>query len=371
MSTDITAPYSPQALQTVKQAHRQEFYAEAIINETPRRLVVSDGTLTFSEDYTPRISGSLTCGNNLDAAALEAIDPRGRALVNVYAGYTYPGGTDDVQQLAQLWLDVRGAQQPGDVLELTGNSAEIAAHECKWLLPAQVKSFVDLVRAIEWLLEYATAAPVQLMHELGTGYRADLVGAVALEPGLNMWEVAGGLATTAGLTLYCDSQGRWILEPPASGYGQTAAFLTPGPTSPVSKIDDVLSRQNYFDAAIITYKWKDANGDQEIRGTWAPPAATGQLAGAGCKTFETERPGPISQGNANEAARLAVVQLSTRGDSYVIEAAAHYWLRPGMTVQIQKADGGLVRHVVKVVQFKLGAGAMTVTTREPTNLGVA
>jgi hypothetical protein len=130
----------------------------------------------------------------------------------------------------------------------------------------------------------------------------------------------------------------------------------------------VLSRDDYADAAIVRFKWKDAGGDKEVVGTWAPPAGP-YGTGAGCKVFETERPGPATQGTANEAARLAVVQLSTRGNKYVIEAAAHYWLRPGAAVQLMTAEGEVIRHICKTVTFNVAGGSMTVTTREPNNLG--
>jgi hypothetical protein len=122
----------------------------------------------------------------------------------------------------------------------------------------------------------------------------------------------------------------------------------------------------YYTAAVLHYQWKDAAGtDREIFGTWAPPGDA-RGPGAGHKVFTADRDVQTDQYSADEAARLTVAQLSTRGESYIIEAVAAYWIRPGHTVSIGAAD---VRHIVKSVRFDLGAGTMLITTREPSNLG--
>jgi len=336
--------------------------------------------VTFSEDYSPRASGSLSCAGELTAAQLEALDPRGAGVaVNVYAGYVTPGKAPDVQRLAALRLLDRGRRQPGDVLELVLASAEASTHEVKWAQPALVRSWPGVLQAVTWLVSYAAGTTVTVRSQIGLGYRPDLTAAVALTPGLSMWDAAAALAASAALQLYVDSAGEWRLEPLPSVAGDTAAYLVPGAGSPVHKADDVLTRNGYFEAAVITFKWDDASGPRETVGIWTPPARpsgigdgtndAGTLAGAGYRTFTTERPGPMSQSSANEAARLAVLNLSTRGNSYVIEAVAHYWLRPGATVQILAAGGAVLRHLVKTVSFNLAGGSMTVTTREPNNLG--
>jgi hypothetical protein len=367
--TDVTAPYALDSLELVRRSHRQEFRAEAITAAAGTvALQVSGGTLTFSEDYSPRAQGSLSCAT-VTASQLAALDPRAGVPVRIYAGYVVPGKADDVQLLAELRLADRATQQPGDVLELVLASAESLTHEVKWAQPAQVKAFGSVQDAVTWLVSYAAGAAVTIQHALPAAYRNDLTGAVSLTPGLSMWEAAYSLAAAAALQLYVDSTGAWRLEPLPSVAGETAAFLLPGAGSPLSKATDVLSRDGYYEAAVITFKWKDASGAKETVGIWAPTPGTGQEAGAGHRTFTAERPGPMAQGSANEAARLAVQQLSTRGNSYTLEAVAHYWLRPGHTVQIQAANGDVLRHLVKTVSFNLAEGSMTVTTREPSNLG--
>ena len=366
----ITAPYDARALETVKATHRQEFYAEATTAAgVTHRLQVSDATVSFSEDYSPRVQAVMSCANNLAPAVLAELDPRAGLVLGLYAGYIYPGAESDVQLLAELVASTRGASQPGDVLELVGASAEVRAHEVKWLQAAQVKTFAGVVEAVQWLADYSLAPAVaELVATVPAGYRPDLVAAVALEPGLALWDVMHALSASAGLVLYVDAAGVWRLEPPATVLGETAAYLVPGPNAAVTKLDDVLSRDGYAEAALIRFKWKDANGDKEILGTWAP-TVPGLAYGAGCKVWESERPGPITQSAANEAARLAIVQLSTRGNAYVIEATAHYWLRPGMAVQLVNAEGEVIRHICKTVTFNVAAGSMAVTTREPNNLG--
>ncbi|WIF20479.1 minor tail protein [Arthrobacter phage Berka] len=365
----ITAPYELGALETVKHTHRQDFYAEVTLPSGVVRLNVSDAELTLSEDYSPRASASLSCANSLTAAQLSELDPRDKLAVSLYAGYAAPGLAPDVQLLQELQVSHRGVQQPGDALELLADSEEIRAIECLWLQAEQTKSFAGLVEALEWLIGYAVAPAVPVLQAaVGKLYRPDLVSAVVLEPGLALWDVAHSLAASADLMLYVDTQGTWRLERPATKYGETAAYLTLGPDTPVTNMDEILSRDGYYDAAVIVYTWKSGGNDVSLRGTWAPPA--GALgAGAGCRTFKTERPGPITQSAANEAARLAIKNLSTRGASYTVDATAHYWLRPGMSVQLTRYDGTVERHICKTVRFNLAAGSMTVTTREPNNLG--
>jgi hypothetical protein len=367
--TAITAPFQLEALETVKNTHRQEFYADVTTASGTVRLNVSDAEITFSEDYSPRLQGSVTCANTLDAAGLAEFDPRHDLPVQLYAGYVRPGSAPDVQLVATALASHRGCQQPGDSLELIIAGGEVRAHEVKWLQADQVKSFNGVLEAVQWLVGYACyPASAVVKATVPLIYRSDLVSAVSLETGTAIWDIAYSLAASAGLSLYVDSEGAWRLEPPASKYGETAAYLTLGPSTPVTNMEDVLSRDGYYEDAVIKYAWKDVTGDKSMLGIWAP--AAGALGvGAGCKTFVTERPGPITQSAANTAARLAIKELSTRGASYEVTATAHYWLRPGMSVQLTTAAGDYVRHIAKTVKFNFGAGTMTVATREPSNLG--
>ena len=368
--TELTAPYQAQALETVRQSHRQEVTATLTpATGEPLQLVVNSGSVTFSEDWSPHAQVELSCVGGQSVADLLRMDPRLSPLLEVKAGYVYPGQSADVQLLATTHLVERRVVTPGDTLELVAASAEHLAQDVVWMEADQVKSFQGVLEATQWLLTYAGAGEVDAT-QVSQNYRPDLVAAVALKQGSSVWSVVLHIATAAGLWLYVAADGTWQLAPKVHLAGQTTAWLAQGGGgSLVYKADDVLSRNGYYTAAIVRYAWEDANGSQEIVGTWAPTPAAGALRGSGQKTLVLDRQGSISQYWADEAARLVVENVSTRGDSYLLEAVACYWLRPGHTVQVDLANGSTARHIVKQVVLHLGNGSMTVTTREPSNLG--
>lgn len=369
--TDITAPYDAQALETIRTSHRQRvtatFYPKV---GDPLELVVNDGNVTLSEAWSPHAQVSLSCAGGLSAAQLASLDPRQAPKVEVHAGYVYPGGADDVQLLTTAVLAERRVVQPGDNLELEANSAEMLAQDVIWLEATQTRSYPGVAEAIDALLDYAGAGTLNLYHDMGKAYRSDLTSAVELERGASVWEIIYHLASQADRWLRVGPDGTWHCTARATKASTTSVYLaTSGTGSIVTRADDVLSRNGYYSAAMITYSWKNSSGvEQLITGTWAPPAAAG-MKGAGQKTLVLERKGRATQSGADNMAKATVRNMSTRGASYQVDAVAAYWLRPGHTVQVTLANGTTARHICKQVVFHLGSGSMTVTTREPSNLG--
>lgn len=361
----ITSPYQPAAMEVLASTHRQRIYARVTSGPTTAVVEISAGTVSFSEDWSPHQQFSLT--SPALAEVLAVTDPRQPTMVEVLAGYELPGYGEDVQVLATGHVREDGTEQPGDGLDLSCTSDELRTMDALWMLARQTKSFPGVVEALEYLLDYASPVPGRKFSQsIGYQYRPDLVAAVALEPGKPVWEQIYAIALAAGLWVYVDSSGAWQLQPRPAAAGEAAAILREGPGSLVKKIRHTRSLEPYFTAALLRYTWKDGAGaDQEIFGTWAPPPGS-RAVGAGQKTFFAERNVQTDQYSADEAARLTVASLSTRGDSYSIDAVAAYWLRPGHTVSI--GDTG-IRHIVKTVSFNLGAGTMTLATREPSNLG--
>jgi hypothetical protein len=361
----ITAPYLPDAMEVLKRSHRQKVSARITVGAAVQEVEISDGTVSFSEDWSPHQQFTITSPALAEAVALS--DPRQVATIEVLAGYVYPGIGDDVQVLATGHIRSDQTDQPGDSLVVTCASEEQRSIDTKWLLSRQVKSFAGVREALEYLIDYACPTPGQTVRStVGAGYRPDLVAAVALEPGRPLWEQIYAIALAAGFWIYVDSSGVWQLQARPAVAGEAAAILREGPGSLVKKIKHSRDLDDYATAAVLRYRWKDAGGaDREIFGTWAPPSGT-RAAGAGQKTFYAERSTQTDQYGADEAARLTVAALSTRGDSYAVDAIAAYWIRPGQTVSLTEDD---VRHIVKTVAFNLGEGTMTITTREPSNLG--
>lgn len=361
----ITAPYQAQAQDVLTKTHRQRAYARITTGGTSQLVEISEGSVALSEDWSPHQKFSVT--SPALAELLAAADPRQATRIEVLAGYVYPGaGGEDVQVLATGHIRSGSNDTPGDAHAMDCASDELRTLDNKWMGARQTKSFPGVLEAITWLLDYACPTPQTITASIGAGHRPDLVAAVALEPGQPLWNQLYSIALAAGLWIYVDSSGTWQLEPRPTAAGEAAVLLRQGPTSLVKKITHRQDLDPYYTAAVLHYKWKDAAGvDREIFGTWAPPADARGI-GAGHKVFSATREVQTDQFSADEAARLTVAQLSTRGDSYTIEAVAAYWLRPGHTVAI--GDAG-IRHIVKTVTFDLGAGTMTLATREPSNLG--
>jgi hypothetical protein len=365
MLLPITAPYRADAMDVLGRTHRQVASARITSGATVTEVGISDGTVSFSEDWTPHQKFTVT--SPALSAVLAAADPRTASKIEVLAGYVYAGaGGEDVQVLATGHIRKGSNDQPGDAHAMDCVSEEMRTQDSLWMGTRQTKSFAGVLEAITWMLDYACPTPQTITTTMRPAYRADLVTAVAMEPGKPLWDQIYAITLAAGLWVYVDSTGAWRMEPRATAASESAAVLREGPASLVKKITHTQDLDPYYTAAILQYKWKDSGGvDREIFGTWAPPPGSKGI-GAGQKVFQATRDVQSSQFDANEAARLTVQQLSTRGDSYVVEAVAAYWIRPGHTVSIGTED---IRHIVKTISFDLGAGTMTLTTREPTNLG--
>ncbi|AYN57562.1 minor tail protein [Arthrobacter phage Corgi] len=364
--------YQDRALDIVKQTHRQDAAGQLeVLGAAPETLavVLRDPVVTFAEDWAPYVQVSADGVAPVDAAELAKIDPRQAVQLEVKAGYVYDDGEADVQRLALVHLRSRRAVLPDGNMPLVGESAERLAQDAKWLPATITKTFPGVLEAMKFMVNYAQGhTDAVWITTVEPGWRPDLVTSVVLEQGTELWEPLAALALSAGLRLWADEDGAWNLAPKTTLAGVTAAFLKQGPNTTVKKVEDVLSREGWYNAAALTYQWKDAQGvEKSVVGTWSPAAPAGLDAGAGCRTYAADRPGPVSQWQANENARLTVANLSSRGWSYVVDSVAMYWLRPGMTVQVDLANGTTARHIVRRVAFQVAEGTMTVTTREPSN----
>lgn len=362
----ITAPYQAQAQEVLTRTHRQRVYARITSGATVQQLEISDGSVALSEDWSPHQKFTVT--SPALAALVAVADPRQPVKIEVLAGYVYPaGGGEDVHVLATGHIRSGTQDTPGDGHTMECASDELRTLDNKWMGPRQTKSYAGVLEAITWLVGHACPTPQTIEASIGMAHRADLVAAVVLEPGKPLWDQIYAISLAAGLWVYVDTTGTWRLEPRPTAATEAAVLLRTGPNSLVKKSGHSQDLEPYYTAAVLQYAWKDAGGaDREIFGTWAPTPGPGQDIGAGHKVFYASRAVQTDQFSADEAARLTVAQLSTRGDSYTIEAVAAYWLRPGHTAAI--GDAG-IRHIVKTVTFDLGAGTMTLATREPSNLG--
>lgn len=354
-------PYLPATPDLIRGSHDQRTVLTISDGVKTWTMGALSGTLTLSEDWSPFGQFTATVANTFTPEDLAALDPRKKLTVTLSAGYVHPDGTADLHPVFTGQLDGRLGKQPAGILDLRASTAETLAQEARWLAAATWKTFAGVTEALEWLAGYATGAAVTMASSVGYLYRPDLVASIPLAPGQQVWDVMASIALSAGVRLYVDVNGAWTMAPKATTAATTATYLSTGNGGIVDTADDELSRDGYYGAAVLTYQWRDAASvDHTMIGTYGAP---------GAKTFTDTLPTPVTQSQANAAAQATVANLSTRGDSYTCTAVAVYWLRPGDTVEVTLADGTTARHIVKAVTFQYTAGTMTVTTREPTNLG--
>jgi hypothetical protein len=353
------APYLSDSFALVKRSHEQRVTLTLTDGTDTWVTPLLGGDLTLSEDWSPRAQLSAVVPNIFTLAQLSAIDPRtGTAMATVDAGYVHPDGTVDVHTLFTGNLRERRLTRPANQIALEAASAEAVAQDSGWLATDLFKSFAGVTEAIEWFASYATGDTVTVTSSVGTGYRSDLTGSLPVAPGKPVWDFMADLALAADLALFVDSEGTWTLAPkPSEASGTDVTELAGN----VSESDDVLSRNGYCSAAVLEYSWRDAMSvEHTIYGRY------GTLPG---RVYSAKLEAATTQAAADAAAQATVRNLSTRGNSYVCTSVAMYWVRPGSTVRVTLADGTDTVHLVKQVVFHLVAGTMTVTTREPTNLG--
>lgn len=352
-----TAPYLPAAADLIKTSHEQRVVLELTAGTTTWTSTLLSGELALSEDWSPRATLNAVIPNIFTPAELAAIDPRNSTVrATVTAGYVHPDGTVDVAPLFTGHLRERRVTRPSNVVQLEAASDEALAQDAGWLATDQFKSFAGVTEALEWFASYATGTTVTIDSSVGTAYRADLTSSIPVKPGAQVWEFMADLALAANVRLFVDVDGFWKITAKATAASTEVTVL-----DTVSESEDVMARNGYYSAAVLTYQWRDALGaDQTIIGRY------GTLPG---RVYTARLETAITQTAANTAAQDTVRNLSTRGDSYVATDVAAYWLRPASTVRIMLADGSTVDHLTKQVVFHLSAGTMTVTTRQPSNLG--
>ena len=353
-----TAPYLPAAADLIKTSHEQRVVLELTDGTSTWTTTLLSGELQLSEDWSPRATLNAVIPNIFTAAELAAIDPRNHTVrATVTAGYVHPNGTVDIAPLFTGHLRERRVSRPSNQVQIEACSDEALAQDAGWLSTDQFKSFAGVTEALEFFASYATGDTITIDSSVGTAYRADLTASIPVKPGAQVWEFMADLTLAANVRLFVDVDGFWKITAKATEASTTDVTVL----DRASESEDVLSRTGYYSAAVLTYEWRDAGGtDHTIIGRY------GTLPG---RVYTARLETAITQLAANTAAQDTVRNLSTRGDSYVATDVAAYWLRPASTVRISLADGSTVDHLAKQVVFHLANSTMTVTTRQPSNLG--
>ena len=363
----LVSPYAEKAPQLLTGSLRHKWSATITTPAGTTNLAIESGSITFDESWSPHMQGKIRTVTGTNA---ELMDPRGNALVEVQAGYIYPGGEKDIHALASGVLTERPFDRATGTLNLAFESGETKALDSRFVGGGTiVPPWAGVKEFIEWCIRYADpGATIVWADWVGQYYRPDLVADANISPARNMWEIIEDAALRIGMWVRADAAGNWIISKKASVYGQPAHIITNGLNGTVEEMTETLTRRDWYQEVCLAYVWKDKASGEEITAfgmTRRGYPTTPLTDGAGRKVYFEQRPGPIpNQTAANYAAYIMLRNLNTRGARYEITAHSAYWLRPGMTVTVSPDGLTQTREIVQSVTFNTD-GFMTLTTRRP------
>lgn len=371
----LTDPYFPDVDDRIRQSVEHVYSATAYpVTGSPIRLDVEDLNITFDESWTPHIQADITATVPNDQATLDRIDPRLNCRVTISLGYVYDGRVSDVHEVADLHIRTREVLRPTNKLRLTASSDEARAMDAK----RRSTDAAPPKSGINEIVAYAAGKAVspdtaEIVSDFNPGYGVNSFTELGLDVGESFNSLVIDAASRAGVWVYCDGSRRWHITTRASVEGVSAHKLFTGPDGTIFDSDTALQRDEFFNSICLKYVWKDTAGDERTIYGEAYVPGTGKygVSAIGWNTFVEERQGPITQAQANTAAQTVLKYKITRGHGIRLEAAAAYWIRPGMTVTIQLPLGNQERQLVRAVSFNPASGSMTITTRQPESVSIA
>lgn len=368
----MTAPYAPELAALITRSLEHYVDVTAVpANAAPFPLDATEVSVTFSEDWSPHIQAQITAAVPASQAQLDALDGRALCRVHVRAGYIHPDLTEDVHDLANLGLRVRGVPRPADTVTLEADSDEFRAQE-------RVVRFASSSIPQGGMNETLGAMAVTCMHPDGVGlltdfpagYRADVPSGQVAEAGDNMWSLMADIAASAEVWLYVDGNREWNIRRRATLAGTPAHELKVGQDGTIITSTTSLDRDEWFNDVVLRYRWKNGTAEQDIIGRATVTSGAYSVNEVGYRTKYVSYGTYTTQTRANSAARTMLSNLVTRGRSLQLTAAAAYWLRPGATVRVTLPTGDPELHLVQSVTFRPIQGLMDITTRQPLNVTI-
>ena len=315
----------------------------------------------WDEGRAPRCTASLTARVPTDQSVLDLFDPRLGARVAIHAGYVRPGGTQDVQPVADLGLRSRLVTRPDNSLDLTAAGDEALV--------------IDGSPVDGWTYSGASHTDVMTTLLRGVIPATDLTvtgptgAALTVADLTDVWATVDDLADRINADVYDDGTRAWQICPRPTLAGTPAHTLTVGQDGTLITSSSGLDRVGWFNAVMLRYRWRDGDDvDQEVTSTRLVTAGPYAYTGpSGRRTYTEDRAVPTNQSSADAAADAILTRFLSRARSYQLRALAAYWLRPGMTITVQLPLGDPESHLVSSVTFDGVAGTMDVKTRLPDN----
>lgn len=321
--------------------------------------------VTFAENWAPYAQVELSLPVPSEAV-MGLLDPRKNCRLSITAGYEYPDGRQDVHPLAEVGLRERLVGRPANLVTLKAASDEARTQDYRIMWHANFPR-TGINEAVSWLLAYALApsAPV-LVSPVPDGSLAGQIAEIEAGPGDDVWSILDDIAARTGSRIWCNEAGIWHLSARTDDAGPTALDLTVGKNGTIITSDASLSRESWYNAALLRYRWTDAgNTERIVYGRARANTGPYSVHEAGSKTYFEEIERPATQAGADRAAESRLRNLFTRGRALTLRAAAAYWLRPGMTISVQLPTGEPELHLVQSVTFNPHLGVMDVSTRQP------
>lgn len=327
-------------------------------------LAVDDSlSVSFSLGWSPYAQASLTIKTPRSATERAALDGRLRTYVSISLGYALDGASTSINEAVKLRLqDAEEGKDGRYTLSLQGR--EMESQGSNWNADwngtanrAGVREF------IEYVLTQSFNGTVTIDNPgYGLGYRPDLVANVNPGHGTNLWSIASGVADSAGLKLWHDGGSTWKLLPRYGLTSSYASMLRTGKGGTITDWTHRRSRSDWYNSVELVFPDNVDGVGRPIVGVARLYSGPYSIYDVGMKTYSEQIPGWASQDAANARAAALLQTLSARGSSYSIQAAAAYWIRPGMTVPVKTGTGPYERQLVESVTFTPLTGLMTLDT---------
>lgn len=318
--------------------------------------VDGDLSVTFSMAWAPYAQASLTVKTPRTAAERAKLDGRLRTYIGIELGYALDGSRTSINEAVRLRIQDVDEDVLAGTMTLTLQGREMEAQGSEWSSGLNGVSYGGVREAIEFVLGRSqNGDPV--LTGTGLGHRPDLVAAFEASNGSDLWSVASGIADSAALKLWHDGGSTWHLRPRYNTTGTDyGTMLRTGKTGTITAVKRSLSRTPWVNRVILNYE----NG---IQGYAAIVGGTYGYTSVGFKSYRQDAKGyPPDKATADAAARALLGTLSARGYSYNLQAAAAYWIRPGMTVPVKIGTTPYERQIVESVTFTPLNGLMTIDT---------
>lgn len=348
------------------------------------------GTVTLDESWSPYVQASLTIPLPNDPDVLNALDPRTGSRVRITLAQRF-GGSEPLSVLSEQFagMTLADVSAAWDGLNLSGISGQYGrpynafgtrpSTNRRLFLGVRDRNVryssatVDLQLASDEArlmdlanLDRTPRAPegvtvrgcVQLVLDAigavltpGTDDGVPEADAVSWMPGQTAWDYVDAIVKAAGLRLWCDEAGRWLLTQPLA---PTEGALAISGSSVTELEEDVSRDEGWFDSVVVIYRWRDSGGVERERYDIASlPNASRTY------TVEYNRPWP---GDGAAAAILA--RARGRGRIMAASGVSNYDATTGQALTVSTAYAPIQTGLTTRVEWDLATDEMQVRSRD-------